>query len=233
MLQCFMADPLYADQLIVKAKPTQVEAIQKFVGSLDPEPSASQYSQKNYLRLDYQGSAADRAIQEIQDLIDVTKRSNKLDIRRSAASGGGGLRQINRDDEASQPQAQPEVQPMESKPAPKSTVKPSITSSQRFQQRSGRLNVYARVSVQQEDQKKTADPAESPADGGNDDEEKSGEIKSVAGAPVIIKETATGILVISDDLEMLAAIEQWLKETEAPTTAGLPRIVELKISKSR
>ena len=228
----FMADPLYADQLIVKAKPTQVEAIQKFVGSLDPEPSASQYSQKNYLRLDYQGSAADRAIQEIQDLIDVTKRSNKLDIRRSAASGGGGLRQINRDDEASQPQAQPEVQPMESKPAPKSTVKPSITSSQRFQQRSGRLNVYARVSVQQEDQKKTADPAESPADGGNDDEEKSGEIKSVAGAPVIIKETATGILVISDDLEMLAAIEQWLKETEAPTTAGLPRIVELKFRKA-
>ena len=152
----FMADPLYADQLIVKAKPTQVEAIQKFVGSLDPEPSASQYSQKNYLRLDYQGSAADRAIQEIQDLIDVTKRSNKLDIRRSAASGGGGLRQINRDDEASQPQAQPEVQPMESKPAPKSTVKPSITSSQRFQQRSGRLNVYARVSVQQEDQKKNS-----------------------------------------------------------------------------
>ncbi len=226
----FMADPLYSDQLIVKAKPTQVEAIQKFVGSLDPEPSASQYSQKNYLRLDYQGSAADRAIQEIQDLIDVTKRSNKLDIRRSAASGGG-LRQINRDDEASQPQLQPEVQPKEAKPAPKSTVKPSITSSQRFQQRSGRLNVYATVSVQQEDQKKTDDSAELPSDVASDDE-KSGEIKSVPGAPVIIKETATGILVISDDLEMLAAIEQWLNETEPPTTAGLPRIVELKFRKA-
>ena len=227
----FMADPLYSDQLIVKAKPTQVEAIQKFVGSLDPEPSASQYSQKNYLRLDYKGNAADRAIQEIQDLIDVTKRTNKLDVRRSAASGGG-LRPINRDGEATQPQSQPEIQPMKSNPAPKSTIKPSVTRSESFQRRGGRLNVFARVPVQQEDQKKTADPVESPADGANDDEEKSGEIKSVPGAPVIIKETATGILVISDDLEMLAAIEQWLKETEPPTTAGLPRIVELKFRKA-
>lgn len=230
----FMADPLYADQLIIKAKPAQIEAIQRFVSSLDPEPSASQYAENNFIRIPKTGREADRVIQDIQDLIEVTKRPNKLDVRRSAASEGGLKRMGRENPLAPNPSlpSRPNTEPMNTTPKTGSAApNPAVTRHDRFQQRSGLLNVYARAPIviqeqeTQEAQKKTEKPAQ--------DEEQSPGNKSVPGAPVVIKETASGLLIISDDREMLAAIDAWLQESDGGDPGPeMPRIVELKFRKA-
>ena len=228
----FMADPLYSDQLIIKAKPAQVEAIQKFVGSLDPEPSASQYAENNFIRIPKTGREADRVIQDIQDLIEVTKRPNKLDVRRSAASENGLKRMGRENPLAPNPSlpAVPKTEPMNTTPKTGSAApNPAVTRDARFQRQSGLLNVYARAPLivqdqeTQEKQKKTDEPTQ---------EDQSPANKSIPGAPVVIKETASGLLIISDDREMLAAIDAWLQETQGEPGPEMPRIVELKFRKA-
>lgn len=231
----FMADPIYSDQIIAKAKPSQLEAIKKLVESIDPPIGEGGNADKNYIELPYRGKQADMAIQLIEDYYSALGRKNKLNVIRSKSAsesidrirkspGTGELKPINRDpgpagtpDQPGElPKAEPDSQKKTSDAGKKTTG---------FQYRSGRyLNVNALTPTQdnkQDDQEKPKVQA------------KKGEMQSVDGAPILIRENSAGLMIISDDLKALAEIKRMLDDhDEALNRPGLPTIIELKHRKA-
>ena len=235
----FMADPLYSDQLIARAKPTQLAAIKKLVESIDPPIGEGSAYDKNYLQLDYRGKQADLAIQLIEDTYGALGRPNKLNIVRSKAAKEGierierrrddtpeGFDRVPRTDDSA-PQTQPKAGGSESDTQPKQgegenkqpAKKTGITKADFF---SGRQGLPVSFAVQDEDEEKPKSP-----------QAKQGDVKTVDGAPILIRENSAGLMIVSDDLKALAEIKRLLDEQEEfLNRPSLPSIIELKYRKA-
>lgn len=222
----FMADPLYSDRLVAKAKPAMLKAIETLVQTMDPPIGEGSAYDKNYIQLDYRGKQAEMAIQMIQDMYGALQRPNKFNVVRSKSAGGDSIQKIERSfPETRKQQPAPSIEgpaaPKKSgETAPssgseKSQIPPrDTTTSNGFSPR------FIPVSMMQEEEK----PKQSA---------KQGDIKSVDGAPILIRENPAGLMIVTDDLKALAEIKRLLDEyEEVINRPALPTIVELKHRKA-
>ncbi|MEC9091903.1 MAG: hypothetical protein VX438_04300 [Planctomycetota bacterium] len=250
----FMADPLYSDQIISRAKPTQLKAIKTLVESIDPPIGEGSKYDQNYLQLDLRGKQADMAIELLQDTYGALGRPNKFNVIRSKAASQSTLERIERKEESNgfnqldRPSIQgiPDLgsglqpkksQPGESKPLPpkkpdsgeRNSNQPGKSTTQSKPTRSRFINVVAEIPVQDQER-----PLKSESQAQDDGTAmRQGNIKSVDGAPIMIRENAAGMMIISDDLKALAEIKRLLDENEAILNRpSLPTIVELRHRKA-
>lgn len=223
----FMADPLYSDQLIAKAKPTQLAAIKKLVTSIDPPIGEGGSYDKNYLQLDYRGKQADMAIQMLQDYYGALGRPNKFNVIRSNAAKQDSIEIERRNNSLQQiPKNTDPANGFEADPrkdvAPKGGIdtapeKKTGTTTTAIQPKSNFLTVST---LQEDDEEKKT-------------KAKQGDIQTVEGAPILIRENAAGLMIITDDLKALAEIKRLLDEHEEMINRpSLPTIIELKHRKA-
>lgn len=239
----FMADPLYSDQMIARGKPAQLAAIEKLVVSIDPPVGAGSFESKNYLQLDYRGKKAEQTIQMIQEYFEIQERPNKIKVLQSNAAKSG-LDKINRipadssgDADSSSGngfQSSPGRKPEGASPAPETPKDDSKAEPKSDEPAGNQLKTTAVESARkfylvsatlpvQDQEKKTDDESK----------QRTGDLKTVPGAPIVIRESAAGLFIISDDLAALAEIKNFLKDQEEILDRpGLPTIIELKYRKA-
>lgn len=226
----FMADPLFSERLVAKAKPSQLAAIKKLVESIDPPLGEGSAYDKNYLQYEYRGKQADMAIQLLQDTYGALGRPNKINIVRSKAARtgidtverkdgtenpsnekGNGFNQAPKKESEGEKKGPAKSEPDQAPPKKKS----DSDTTTAFQPRSGFVPVS--FLIQEDDKKKSTTK----------------EVQSVDGAPILIRENAAGLMIVSDDLKALAEIKRILDDQEELLNKpGLPTIIELKHRKA-
>ncbi|MEM7478644.1 MAG: hypothetical protein AAF483_26980, partial [Planctomycetota bacterium] len=213
---------ILAGQVWVKGTNAQVKQITDFLNNLEAIQPKPLWGDK-VSQIPLTGRAADRALQQAQQMWNVTGGKNRIRVIESDGEASkSGLQQRmfapNKSDKEAFNLRKLNAMPLYGRNDIRNNWQPTNSSS-----KSGRFVMFA-----QEGEKEAGDGDNADA---NDDSDNSGEEK-ILDSDIVIMRGPNGLIISSEDAEAAARFREMLTTLAIPSGSGEPTIVYLKNIKS-